>query len=324
MRIPELSIIMPVYNRDKYIGEAINSLLSQTYQNFELIIINDASTDNSLQIIKSFKDKRIKVLINEQNKGIVFSRNKGLQIAQGEYIAPFDSDDIALPEKFLKQINFLNSNPEFGMIGSWVKLIDENGKLLQKKWKLNAKPERIPSCLLFRNYFAQPSVIIRKEAIPIGGYNPDFEIGEDYIMWINIANKFKTYNLPEYLVLCRFHESNSSNINNDILNKYELLIYNYIYNRIGINIDNQKLNTILKIKNNEKIKEIEELIKIDFFLKEILDKNLKNKEYDQKQLEKEVFNRWIKSCYHASSFNYKYFLLIMRSSLSKIFIKTYI
>lgn len=223
--MPELSIIMPLYNTEMYVAQAIQSLLSQTYTDFELIIVDDGSTDKSLEIVKSFKDSRIKIMRNQQNQGIVFSRNRGLKEAVGEYIAPFDSDDIAMPDKFRKQIDFLKTHPDFGLIGSWIKMIDENGKFIKKKWRLFAKPEEIPAQLLFRNYFAQSSVVIRREALPVSGYENGFSFGEDYRMWIDIAKKYKMWNYPECLLLYRVHSKNTTSININNIEKHEKMIF---------------------------------------------------------------------------------------------------
>ena len=163
MNIPTLSIVMPVYNTEKFVKKTIESLLNQTYKDFELIVIDDGSTDNSIEIIKKFADNRIKIFSNDSNKGIVYSRNRGNAEALGRFIAPFDSDDIALPDKFEKQISFLEQHPEFGMLGSWAKLIDENDKFLNVNWKLSAKAESIPAILLFRAYFIQSAVVFRRE-----------------------------------------------------------------------------------------------------------------------------------------------------------------
>ena len=318
MKIPGLSIIMPVFNREKYIEETVLSLLAQSFDDFELIIIDDGSTDNSLRIINSFHDPRIKIIENHQNKGIVYSRNAGLKIAKGNFIAPFDSDDIALPDKFEKQIKFLNENPDFGMVVSWVKLIDSKGNPLRKKWKLDADPESIPANLLFRNYFAQPAVVIRKQAVPKGGYKTGYDVGEDYRMWVDIAKKYKTYNLPEYLVYCRQHNDNVSYGSKTKNTKYEHLIYSYLFNRLEIKVDDNVLNSILLIKNDMAIKKKEELSAIENLLVLILKQNKKLNVYNQKQLIKVVSNRWLKVCLKSKYLHFNMLALFLTSKLSPV------
>jgi len=294
---PELSIVLPVFDRERYIGETLKSLINQTYRDFELIIVDDASTDASLQIARSFDDPRIRIITNDRNRGIAFSRNRGLQEASGRFVAPFDSDDIALPDKFRKQTDFLKQYPEFGMVGSWARMIDENGRLLRRNWKLNAKPERIPAIMLFRNYFVQSSVVIRSEAIPAGGYVENFDLGEDYRMWIEIAEKYKTYNLPEYLILYRLHTQNIMKSDAWKVMKYDQQIFQYLFRRLEIKTDDQVFSALFNIKNSEMIRDMNQLSEIEKLLMMILQQNAKLKLYDQRQLSKEVFNRWMKCCY---------------------------
>ncbi|MDZ7776429.1 MAG: glycosyltransferase family A protein [Bacteroidales bacterium] len=203
---PLISVVMPVYNAEPYLKVAIESILHQTCENLEFILVDDASTDNSMQIIEGFSDPRIKVLKNAENRGNVYSRNRGISSMTGEFYAPFDADDIARKDKLEKQLTFLQNHQEYGMIGSWAKLIDENNKELPQKWKLDASPKRIPSILLFRNYFVQSSILIRKEAIPPNGYMQRLITGSDYNMWIEISKKYETWNYPAYLVQYRIHD----------------------------------------------------------------------------------------------------------------------
>ncbi|HLV62675.1 glycosyltransferase family A protein [Galbibacter sp.] len=125
---PLVSIVMPSHNREKFIGEAIDSMLCQTFSDFELIIVDDGSDDNTLLEIKKFKDLRIKVLQHEVNQGNYVARNTGMAIAKGRYIAVMDSDDIALPNRLQLQVDFLNSHPKVGCVGALAEMIYENGK----------------------------------------------------------------------------------------------------------------------------------------------------------------------------------------------------
>ena len=127
-RHPLISVILPAYNADRYLTEAIKSILAQTYSNFELIILNDGSTDHTEQIILGFTDSRILYIDNHQNLGIVATLNKGLSVAQGEYIARMDADDISTAVRFEHQINYLETHPAVGVLGSAIQIIDRRGK----------------------------------------------------------------------------------------------------------------------------------------------------------------------------------------------------
>jgi len=315
--MPELSIIMPLYNTERYVYQAIESLLAQTFTDFELIVVNDASTDNSLKIVQSFNDPRIKILNNVINRGIVYSRNKGLKEAQGSFIAPFDSDDMATPDKFSKQIDFLHSHPDMGMIGSWAKQIDEKGKLLQKKWKLNASSARIPAILLFRNYFVHSSIVMRREVIPLNGYQTGFDIGEDYRMWHEIVQKFKVWNYPEYLVYYRIHPQ-SATTHSDRIRNFDRKILEHIYLNLGITLDDHSVSSLLNLKENKLSNTQEDLEHIENTLIGILAQNAKLLTYDQNQLKKVVFNRWIKSCYLSRNLHVGMLKKLICSPLTKI------
>jgi len=287
---------MPVYNAGKFVEKSVKSLLDQTFRNFELIIVDDGSSDNSLKIISSFKDERIRILKNETNHGIVYSRNRGLSKTHGRYYAPFDADDVARKDKLEKQITFLDSNPEFAMIGSWAKLIDNKNMELQKKWKLNAPPERIPSIMLFRNYFVHSSIMVRSNLISQEKYSAGFDVVEDYKFCADIALHHKVYNLPEYLIQYRVHDESAMRSNRERMKAQDIKIYRYLFDLLKINLSDTDLNSIFALKGEQKIDDLVLIKEIHNFLEMILLKNLDQQIFDQKQLLKTITNRWLKVC----------------------------
>ncbi|NCC73662.1 MAG: glycosyltransferase [Sphingobacteriia bacterium] len=297
IRNPELSIIMPLFNNERYVGEAVESLLGQSYGDFELIVVDDGSQDGSVKVVSTFRDKRIKILHNESNQGIVFSRNKGLNVASGRFIAPFDSDDVALPEKFKLQINYLKKNPRLGAVGSWVLMIDKEGNLLKKKWKLNAPPERILSILLFRNFFVQSAMVMRREAIPSGGYAAGFDLVEDYRLWYDMAKQYHLFNYPDYLVKYRIHQANSSNPAFSKMRIQEQLIARYIFSELGIKMDEYKFRAYFSIKNDDLFTDSFSLKNAVALLHEITSANCQSRLVAQSELRKVIFNRLAKICF---------------------------
>lgn len=157
----KISVVMPAYNAEKYIGQAIESILNQTYSNFEFIIINDGSNDKTKEVILSYKDDRIIYLENERNFGIVVTLNKGLEKANGEYIARMDADDIAEPNRFEKQIKYLDKNIEIGVLGSGICTFGENIESKKRLFTTNA--DQLKAELIFSSCIAHPTVMIRKE-----------------------------------------------------------------------------------------------------------------------------------------------------------------
>jgi glycosyltransferase involved in cell wall biosynthesis len=199
---PKISVVMSVYNCEKYIKEAIYSILNQNFGDFEFIIINDGSTDKTREIIEEYKDERIKV-INNKNKGLTKSLNEGIELAKGEYIARMDADDISLRERFEKQVEFLDFNTDIYMCGTWAEFIDENGVFL-KDFKRPITDKEIKKELLFHNPFIHSSVMIRKSVFDkVGLYNESFRYAQDYELWTRVVAKLKTANLPEALLKYR-------------------------------------------------------------------------------------------------------------------------
>ncbi len=296
MSSPALSIIIPVYNAEKYVGEAMSSLLDQSFADFELIVVNDSSTDRSMEIVSGFDDKRIRILQNETNRGIVYSRNRGLQAARGRYIAPFDADDIALRGKLEIQLDYLQKNPEIGLVGSWAMLINEEGKLLNKHWKLDARAEMIPAMLLFRNYFVQSAVMMRREAISAGGYVDGYDLVEDYRMWSDIADRFGVANFPQYLVKYRVHDSSNTQSAPERLEAQDRLMFDYLFSRLGIDPTDEKFRLHRMIKNRNPINSLAILQGIERLLLEIAACNRRTGRYNQKVLLKVLLNRWLKAC----------------------------
>lgn len=202
-KTPLLTVILPVYNCEKYVALAINSILQQSFQDFELIVINDGSTDNSWVEIQKFKDSRIRS-INQENMGIAKSLNKGLDIAQGQFIARQDSDDLSDPDRFLLQIAFLKKNPKIDLVGTWANILERENSC-SRKLIHPTKVNDIKAFLCFDNPFVHTSVIFRKKTIlGLGGYFSEAEYQpEDYDLWSRLAKNSKLANLPQILVQYR-------------------------------------------------------------------------------------------------------------------------
>jgi len=209
---PQLSVIMSVYNGERYLKEAIDSILLQTYKAFELIIINDGSTDTTEKIIQSYKDKRIR-LINQENRGLVASLNTGIKHSAGKYIARHDADDVSLPTRIEKQIKFLEFNTKVVAVGSSMKVMDESSKVLHAHFVLLSDPE-LRQELFIRSPFAHGSVMFRKEAaIKAGLYKQSFWPAEDYEFWLRLSCYGLLANLNEPLYIYRESTESISGLN---------------------------------------------------------------------------------------------------------------
>jgi len=200
---PKVSVIMPVYNGEQYLRDAIESVLNQTFTNFEFIIINDGSTDNTNSIINSYKDSRIVIIKNDKNIGQCDSCAKAFLAARGEYIARQDADDISLPERLSKEAAFLDNSPETGLVGSFFLNIDQDGRKLFII-TFPCSDEEIRKEFLARYAFCHPSVMFRRRCLErVEGYRKELEYAEDYDFIIRISETSKLANIPEVLCLYR-------------------------------------------------------------------------------------------------------------------------
>ena len=198
-----ISVIMPVYNSENYLEESINSILNQTHKNFEFIIINNGSTDNSLKIIKKYQkiDRRI-VLIEKKNRGLIESLNDGLSKSKGQYIVRMDSDDISLPNRLAKQFSFMENNKLIGVCGTWIEIIDSKNHNRVKKFPQD--DQSLKTTLLFSVPFPHPSVMIRASAIKEKfEYSLGYDSIEDYKLWWDMSKTTIFYTLPEILLKYR-------------------------------------------------------------------------------------------------------------------------
>ena len=200
-----ISVLMPVYNSELYLEDAVQSILDQTYKNFEFIIIDDGSVDNSLAILESFKDNRIKLVKKKNNTGYTSLLNESINYAKYDYLARMDSDDVSNKDRLLKQFKFLEKNKDYSVVGSNIRLINTKGQFI-RNGKYPETDKQIKSKLSNFSTFAHPACLIRKKKlIDIGGYRTIFEPSEDYDLWTRLALNSKMYNIQEYLLDYRIH-----------------------------------------------------------------------------------------------------------------------
>ncbi|MBD3627944.1 glycosyltransferase family A protein [Cyclobacterium sp.] len=206
MKDIKLSVVMPVYNGEKHLQEAIDSVLNQTFAAFELIIIDDGSEDGSREIILGLTDPRVRFLDNGTNKGISFTRNKGLQEARGEFLAWMDCDDLIAVDRFEKQLDFMDTHPQIGICGSWLTRFDE------KKSEVSRSPtdhQQIKALLLFKPAIWNATAMYRLDWVKKAGLTFDsrLTVAEDYDFYWEACRKFPVANIPEPLYYYRDSDS---------------------------------------------------------------------------------------------------------------------
>jgi len=221
---PKISVLMSVYNGDKFINQTIDSILIQTEKDFEFIIINDGSTDNTEKIIKSYKDERIKYFFNN-HKGLVNSLNKGLIVSNGRYIARIDADDISHPSRLKEQSDYLDKHKDTVICGTWAKKINENGEDIGI---FNYPPEdhsAIKKYLIKHNPFIHSSVMFKKEVLKkTYNYIGFFKHVEDYELWTRILKLGIGHNIPKTLIYYRIHDNQITKRKSNIMKITGMLV----------------------------------------------------------------------------------------------------
>lgn len=310
---PKVTVLMPVYNGEKYLREAIQSILTQTFTDFEFLIINDGSTDKSLEIIKSFHDVRIRLVSNEINLKLIATLNKGLDLAQGKYVARMDSDDVSLPTRLQKQVDFMEKNTDTGVCGSWIKYIGEE----QGECRFPTDSSDIMAHMFFDSVLAHPSVIMRKEMLDINKlrYDPEHLYVEDFGLWQRCSEFFNISNMPEVLLHYRVLSTSICRSNETAQSATLAQLANYNLAKLGIKIDDMILcGTISRF---DFPKTIEYLRKIENLLQLIKERNNVLEIYPLKEFVQVIRKRWFLICYHSGQMGMSAWQIYNQSSFSK-------
>ena len=206
--MPRVSVVMSVYNEEQYLSDAVDSILGQTFTDFEFVIIDDGSVDNTLTILKDYKDPRLKVY-HQANQGQSAALNQAFRLSSGSYLARMDGDDVSLPERFAREVQLLDSRPEVGLVGTWCVKVD----VRTGRKRVQSLPEHdsaIRRFMIIDNPFIHTSVMIRRSALNKVGVYHERLIWQDYDLWVRIARHHELANIPEPLVIRRKHPASQT------------------------------------------------------------------------------------------------------------------
>lgn len=257
-----VSVVMSVYNAEKYLKESIESILNQTYENIEFIIINDGSMDSSLSIIKDYikKDNRIILVDNIENKGLIYSLNKGIDIAKGKYIVRMDADDISLESRIEEQVKFMDNNGDIALSGTSNIIFFNKNKVINKKMNAIENYEDIKANSIFSCSFVHPSVIMRNDIIKKENfkYKEEFKHAEDFGLWCEIMSKYKVANINKPLLRYRVVKTSvTRQANKDMRQREDIFkrIYKMYLNNLGLEISERELDIHFEIAMIQNLKE---------------------------------------------------------------------
>ena len=299
---PKVTVFIPVYNRELYIGDAIRSILEQRFQGFEILLVDDGSTDKSLDVIRSFKDPRITVACNEKNLGIPRTRNRGLELAKGEFIALLDSDDRAHPDRLHKQVAFLDDHPQYAQVGSWVQLMDRQGIALKRIKRQPVTPEEIKGELLFRCCLSNRTIMGRTQILKQFGYRNDFPRCQDYDLHVRLSTQFKMGNIPECLVFGRIHPQQITALTPDLGDSKKCEIISFQLENLGVEYSAADLTPHLTLSRMRKLKFVPKAAYLrwaETWLLQLLRANQVTQVYSPDAFVKIIQKKWAHTCVRA-------------------------
>lgn len=316
MTNPKISVLTAVYKSAELICPAIESVLNQTFDNFEWVIINDATPDNSIEIIESYNDPRIKIYHNDTNIGLAASLNKGLDLCTGEYIARMDTDDVCYPNRFEQQVKFMESHSEIAIAGSWVNLTGEKKGV----WKTPVKHEEIQCKLIFNSAIAHPTVMMRKVIIEKYGFRYDERLRriQDYDLWVRASQIVKLANIPEVLLDYRIDDTSKTD---EVIKRANVVIYSIRQkqlDKLGIVLTKEEADNLHYISAG-KFDEITCAV-ANRVIESIIKRNRVEKIYDQRALEKYLGRVLIRMGLKKPSSFFKAKLLLITTAIKSLFL----
>src|SRR5574337_1544658 len=299
---PKITVLIPVYNREQYVAAAIESVLAQSFTDFELLLIDDGSTDGSVEIMRSYtNDPRVRLVCNEHNLGIPKTRNRGIDLARGEYVAMLDSDDLAYPSRLEKQVAFLDRHNDFAVVGAWTTDIDEKGRSLRKVNILPVLPGELQSRLLFRSCHCQSSIMARTAVLREHRYREQYAACEDYDLFVRLAGKYKLGNLPKILLCRRVHASRITREKAQVVKEKNLEIVSAQLAELGVEFtpaDLERHFLLLRMDRAQSTPDRTYLEWANAWLLKLQSANQHALRYPERPLAQMVCEIWFVVCWH--------------------------
>lgn len=316
--MPKVSVLLPVYNGEDYLRDAITSILYQTFTDFELLIIDDGSTDSSLEIIQSYTDPRIRLLRNEKRLKLSGALNRGMDDASGEYIARMDADDISLPRRLATQVSYMDQHGDVGLCGSWVKMFGFRGTSI---YKAPIGYQSIRAKALFDNPFVHPSVMLRKELFDRYSlrFNGDYYPTEDFELWARAIPKFPCDNIGEVLLHYRVHAQSMTNADWNQMDAKALSIVRRELKQLGCDASEEQavFHRNIGRQMSRQCKTREEVTLAEKWFKSLIALNSEQSHYDEYAFKEVIQDTWFRLCFNSSALGLWCLRAYLNSPLSK-------
>jgi glycosyltransferase involved in cell wall biosynthesis len=288
---PRVTVFTPVYNREHTLRATIESVLAQTYRDFELLLIDDGSKDASLEVIRSYTDPRIRLVAHEQNQGIPKTRNHGLELARGQFLAILDSDDIANRTRLAHQVEFLDRHPDIAAVGSWLTRIDARGRprgFIARP----THPDDVRAHILFVSCFKNPAMMARTEVVRRFGYREEFVYCQDIDLWGRISEQHRLANLPRFLT--RYRMGGESRRDEALAFRLKMLAAREMLAALGVRFDDADLARHVLLRNTAYLEPDTEFLDwLEDWLMRILEQNKRRQTYPEPHLTFAATERWL-------------------------------
>lgn len=310
-----ISIIMPVYNVEKYVGEAIRSVLNQSYRNFELIVVDDCSPDGSRAVVDSFSDPRIQVVRHETNQGVAHARNSGIAAAKGEFIALLDSDDVMTPGRLDKQLQFMQKNKDVALSAGWGRILSQNSKHNGRLDGGHIESKAIQASLVFGNIFPASTLMVRREALPSEGFRQQY--AEDYDFLVRVSQKWHLALVTEVFAEYRVHPNSAMHTISidqkkvDVWRSQEIL-----FDRLRINPTHEEKEIHLFTRTNAGNIDPERLRSIYAWYMKLIEANAQANVYPDGAFRLAASYMWFEHLYRATGCGIRAIEMLLRRRLS--------
>ncbi len=316
--MPEVSVIMPVRNAEAFVGRAIQSIVEQTYRDFEFIILDDASTDGTRDVIRSFADRRIRLIQSPSPQGVARLLNQGLDMAAGRYVARMDADDVSFPDRLGRQVAFLQAHGHIGICGSWVRCVGQRRPYLLT-WPTG--PDAVRAFLLFGNPLAHPTVCLRADLVNQFKlrYDESIQAAQDYEFWIRCSERLVMDNIPEVLLRYTVHAGSVTQTRQTASGDQAMALIRRQLWQLGLRPDVEEIAFHRWVGLGEGMKSLKDLERVERWLKALLDANAKTRIHPLDALRKAAAFVWFRVCMNSSALGLRVLWRYWRSGLGKGF-----
>ena len=301
---PKVTVLMPVYNGEQYLLEAVESVLNQSFGDFEFLIINDGSSDRTVSIVESIKDSRIRFEHNAKNIGLIETLNNGLDLAKGEYIARMDCDDICAQNRLEIQVEYLNKHLDVGICGTWIETIGAPGFNV---WTPPGMHEEIKCEHLFHNSLYHPTVMMRGSVIKQNDlkYSTEFKHAEDFELWVRSSRITKLNNIAKNLLRHRIHENQIGRKHSNAQFHITWAVIRRQLYELGLMDADEYREAHFALAGRTTPEEMGMLSRVSDWVTKISDANRKTRLFSQEALQAVLFDKWYSVCFRAHKLGHR-------------------